>query len=173
MDGATPELTPKQAVVDTILLCVTLFASSLFFDSLPLKIILGFGLLMSSLETLLLVLSSYGATDTDGDCGPLFLLFAMLAFGILFLIPLQWKEYMLCLGLTIVCDASGLLFGRAFGKRHPFFSRRVSPNKTYAGYFAQMVCSILFGLAAIYLMDMQFSAANIAFVCSGFIACSI
>ena len=88
-------------------------------------------------------------------------------------VRLDKKEYLLVLGLAMTSDATGLICGRIFGSRHPKFSKRISPNKTWAGYIGSLIGTWGFGILAIKVLRLAWDLRHISVVALASIISSI
>lgn len=168
------QLTVKTATIDTLLICLVIFIASFFTNGNAIRWILGGCLLMALTE---IFYTSYAADTGDRyqEIGYDYLMTTMLLVAIctVFFYHMNWKEYVLCLGLTMASDAGGLFFGRIFGHKKPRFSRKLSPNKTWAGYLGEMATTWALGWLGLWILNMPLNFANVTFVMLGFVVCAI
>lgn len=168
------ELTVRTATIDTLIICAIIFVSAITFNAEPLRWILIVSLVMAVIE--LLATSVHTADQHTVEylnlCG-FMSVFLLTAAFLVFHVHLTWQQYILCLGLVMASDAGGLFFGRLFGKRQPFFSKRLSPNKTWFGYFGEWLTTWVLGWIGLFVLGLPLSWPNIVFVCCGFIICAI
>ena len=174
MKGTVPRVPLRQEVVDTILICITFFLTSIVLESWPFKLVIAACFIIAILEIFVSSSCAYNMTDSRkaSACGTMTLILAI-ALVMLFMNHLSWKEYMLWLGVVTASDASGLLFGRLFGTHRPFFSKTISPNKTYEGYLGEIIGSITVGFSILLILDLPMTTTNIIYICTGFIPCAI
>ncbi len=174
MKGTVPRIPPRQEVADTILICITFFITSIVLESWPFKLVIATCFVLAILE--IFVSSIYVNKSSDYfpaiACSAMTLILAI-ALVMLFMNHLSWKEYMLWICIATASDASGLLSGRLFGTHRPFFSKNISPNKTYEGYLGEIIGSIAAGFAILLILDLPISTANVIYICTGFIPCAV
>ncbi len=168
------QLTIKTALVDTVLILITIFVASFLGNARPIRWILICCLLMAMLEIFITSYRAEDASKRNNDVGYYIVMFLalMLAICAVALWHLNWKQYVLCLGLVIASDAGGLFFGRVFGKTKPFFSAKLSPNKTWAGYLGEMITTWICGWMGLWILGLPITPQNVIYVMAGFIACS-
>ena len=168
------ELTIRTATIDTLIICAVIFVSSIIWDAEPLRWILIASLAMATIEILVTSVRTVGSHNKDYlFCNGFMAVILLLAICLIFIKHLSWQQYILCLGLVMSSDAGGLFFGRIFGKRRPFFSKNLSPNKTWAGYAGEWLTTWILGWLGLFILKMPLSWPNIVFVCCGFIVCAI
>ncbi len=156
MKNTVPRVPLYQEVIDTILICLTFLISAYFGKAQPFRLVMMFCLAMSFCE-LLVALWRMPHVLNDHE---LFIYAAMqlilwAAMCLMLDYVLDWKLYLLWIFTVTASDASGLLVGRLFGTKRPFFSAKISPNKTYAGYIGEIVGSISFGLVIVWLLKIE------------------
>lgn len=174
MKGTVPRIPLRQEVVDTILICFTFFITSIVFEAWLFKLVIGACFAISILEIFVTSIHSKRSYDCDNAVACSVMSLALtIALVMLFMNPLTWKEYLLWIGVVTASDASGLFVGRLFGTHRPFFSKNISPNKTYEGYLGEMMGSILIGFVIVIILDMPLSLSNVLYVCTGFIVCAV
>ncbi len=165
----------KREIFDAVIICLLFYISAFIGDGLAFQILVGVALYVAILE---LTISKPFAHATNSHAKRrigyiLALATTTTALILMFTHPVESKQYVLWIGVVTASDASGLFFGRFFGKARPFFSRKLSPNKTYAGYFGEMIGSIAVGWLILHLLEMPLSTANVAYVLLGFVFCAI
>ncbi len=169
------ELTLKREIGDTFAIIAAVGSAIFFFNAWPIKIMLVISFVMSAIEIYVT------SKRKDIECYPTKAaeFFTLHMYAILLVacvavltIPMSQKYYALTLGLALSSDAAGLICGRLFGYRHPAFSRRISPNKTWAGYLGSLVATIAFGTLGIAVMHLEWSARNIILVAMAAAVCS-
>ena len=164
----------RREIVDTLIICTLFYITAYIKGGVAFQILIAFGFMMAIAELLATSLRTEGAQPGYSSIGCI-LMSLSLMISLLLILSRQYgsEQYILWIGVVTASDASGLFFGRILGKRKPFFSRKISPNKTYAGYFGEMVGSIVVGWLAIFILDMPLTPANLAYVHAGFIFCAI
>jgi len=168
------ELTVQKATLDTLIICAIIFVSSIIWDAEPLRWILIAALLMAVIELLTTSVHILGQHTKEFLYFNGFMaMFLLLAACLVFFKHLSWQQYVLCLGLIMASDAGGLFFGRLFGKKRPFFSKKLSPNKTWAGYLGELITTWTFGWLGLFMLGLPLSWPNVIFVCCGFVVCAI
>ena len=166
-------LTVKTATIDTLIISVILFVASFIWDAVLMRWILTACLLMALVE---LFVSAY-ETDTNNLKERCFFsgfmsVALLLAIVLVHVYHIDGKQFVLCLGLAMASDAGGLFFGRTFGKSKPAFTRKLSPNKTWVGYFGELVTTWALGWIGLHVMNMPINLPNVLFVTFGFVACA-
>lgn len=148
----------KTKIFDTLFLSVVVVTSAFLLDSALLRWLMELGFVLALGEIFLTVYvkrnslepaifgilpkkSSYILATTG--------LITLASITIFLFVP-EPEEFVLFFAAIISADAGGLFFGKFFGKRHPWFSRRLSPNKTWAGYFGEFVTC--WGICAIVIL---------------------
>ena len=168
------ELTVQKATLDTLIICAIIFVSSIIWDAEPLRWILIAALLMAVIELLTTSVHTLGQHTKEFLYFDGFMaMFLLLAACLVFFKHLSWQQYVLCLGLIMASDAGGLFFGRLFGKKRPFFSKKLSPNKTWGGYLGELITTWTFGWLGLFMLGLPLSWPNVIFVCCGFVVCAI
>ena len=159
------ELTLKREIGDTFAIIAAVGSAIFFFNAWPIKIMLVISFVMSAIEIYVT------SKRKDIECYPTKAaeFFTLHMYAILLVacvavltIPMSQKYYALTLGLAL----------SLFGYRHPAFSRRISPNKTWAGYLGSLVATIAFGTLGIAVMHLEWSARNIILVAMAAAVCS-
>ena len=174
MRNTVPRLTLKQTVADTLLMCTAFFVTAMIGNAWPFRIIVGLCFLMAIVE---LFVSAYYAFEDRKHCNVIFCTIMMIvlltAIVLLYTVKLTKEQYLLWMGVAMASDAFGLIFGRLFGTRRAFFSKNISPNKTYAGYIGEFLGSAMAGLIVIIILRMPLTNASTLYVYTGFVACVI
>ena len=161
------ELTLKREICDTIAIIAVVGSAIFFMGAWPIRILLVFSFVMSAIEIYVT------SKRKDIECYPTKAaeFFTLHMYAILVVacasvlaIPLNQKYYVLTLGLALSSDAAGLICGRIFGYRQPAFSRRISPNKTWAGYIGSFLATTALGALGIIVMQLGWSWRNIVLV---------
>jgi CDP-diglyceride synthetase len=96
---------------------------------------------------------------------------AILIIAIIFAVdvPLTGVEWIFIIGITVASDAGGLAFGKIIGWKKVEFLAKISPNKSYAGYLGEFICSWVAGIAIVLVFDIELSIANSIFLVSAWI----
>lgn len=174
MNGTVPKLPLRQEIVDTLVICTIYVVTALIGGALIFRLFIGFCFVMAIVE---IFVNSLYADEDRNHCEAFFNTLMTIILGVAIYLLFQKKmtgeQYVLWIGTVTAADACGLFFGRLFGSRRPFFSKNVSPNKTYAGYIGEIVGSIAAGWIIIVVLKIPLLAANICFASTGFIACAI
>lgn len=156
MKDTVPRVPLYQEVVDTFLICLVFLLSAYFGEALPFRLVIVFCLAMSFCELLIAIWRMPQALSERGACVYMVMqLVLCAAINLMLDYVLDWRLYVLWIFTVTASDASGLLAGRLFGAKRPFFSAKISPNKTYAGYLGEIVGSISFGLVIIWLLKIE------------------
>ena len=168
------ELTVQTAAIDTLIICAVVFFSAIILGSEPLRWILMASLMMAVIELLTTSVHTIGCHTREYLYFNGFMaVILLLAVCLVFVKHLTWQQYVLCLGLVMASDAGGLFFGRLFGKKRPFFSKNLSPNKTWVGYLGELITTWTFGWLGLFILGLPLSWPNVVFVCCGFVVCAI
>ncbi len=161
------ELTLKREICDTLAIIAVVSGASLLSRAWPIRILLVYCFVMSAVE---IFITSY---CKDRECYPTkaSILFTapmtialLIAIALIIFVRLDGKEYLLILGLAMASDAGGLICGRLFGYRHPWFSEHISPNKTWAGYIGSFACTLAIGALGILILGLPLDAGHIAII---------
>ena len=168
------QLTIKTAFVDTVVILIVIFCGSYFGNAMPIRLITVACLIMALIEVI--VSNHYadnGKANQKVGFNVAMTIILLSAICLLLNYQLDWRYYIICLGMALACDACGLFFGRMFGGNHtPWFCRRLSPNKTYAGYLGELLIALLTGSLGMWLLGIPPYWTNILFVLTGWIACA-
>jgi len=170
------ELTLRREICDTVAIIIVATCASLIGQSWPIRILLAFCFVVSCVE---IFITSY---RKDRECyptkaaiiftAPMYILL-MAATVLAIFVRLDKREYLLILGLAMTSDAAGLICGRIFGSKHPKFSKRISPNKTWAGYIGSLIGTWCFGALAITVLGLAWDFRHISVVALASIVSSI
>lgn len=174
MSDTVPKLPLKQEIVDTLIICATYVATAFMGGGWPFRILIGFCFVMSIIE--IYVNAAYADANKNNvsviRCSLMTVVLMTAALAI-FYKRLRPEQYVLWIGTVTAANAGGLFFGRIFGKRRPFLTRRISPNKTYAGYIGEALSSVIAGWLIIAIMKIPLQTAAIYYASTGFVACVI
>lgn len=173
MNGTTPKLPLRQEIVDTLVICTIYAVTALIGSALIFRLFIGFCFVMAIVE---IFVNSLYVDEGKNHCGAFNVLMTIIlgvAIYLLFQKKMTSEQYVLWIGAVTAADACGLFFGKLFGSKRPFFSKNISPNKTYAGYIGEIVGSIAAGWIIIVILKIPLLAANVCFASTGFIACVI
>lgn len=162
----------KTKIIDTLFLSIVVVVCAIIFDSALLCWLMELGFVMSLGE---LFLTAYTRRDKFQETrfgifpkrSHYILITAVniaLASICLFLFRPQPKEFILFFAAVISSDAGGLFFGKLFGKRHPWFSHKLSPNKTWAGYFGEFITCWSVCAIVILVLDIEVTPVNQLFL---------
>lgn len=158
----------KAKIFDTLFLAGIVVMSAYLFDSVFLRWLMELGFVMSVGELFLTAFTN--RKDLKGifpershfiiatNC-----IIATASLCVFLVIP-SWKQFILFFGAVISADAGGLIFGRLFGRKHPWFSRKISPNKTYAGYIGEFIASWIVCVIVINILKINVTAADNWFI---------
>ena len=161
------ELTLKREICDTLAIIAVVSGASLLGQAWPIRILLACCFAISIIE---ITVTSY---RKDRECYPTKadILFTapmtialLVAIALIICVRLDGKEYLLILGLAMASDAGGLIFGRFFGYRHPSFSKRISPNKTWAGYLGSFICTLCVGVLGLLILCLPWNFKHIVII---------
>lgn len=162
----------KTKIFDTLFLSVVVVISAFLLDSALLRWLMELGFVLSLGE---IFLTAYVKRHSL-ELGPRGILpkkshYILITTGLvtlasitIFLFVPKPEEFVLFFAAIISADAGGLFFGRFFGKRHPWFSRKLSPNKTWAGYFGEFVVCWSVCAVAILIFKIDVTPANRWFI---------
>ena len=163
----------KTKIFDTLFLAIVIVITSYVFESALLRWLMELGFVMSLGE---LFLTAYTKRQDLNDfphhifpkeshyiiitnC-----IIAIASVCIFFVEP-EPREYILFFAAVISADAGGLFFGRLFGhNHHPWFSRNLSPNKTWMGYLGEFIVSWSISALVIYIFKIPDSTFVRCFV---------
>lgn len=173
MKDTIPRLSLKQEIIDTALICTVFFVSALIGKAWPFRVIMAASFVMAIIE--IFVSSHYAAkrgTHHSIIARTTMVIVLAMALALIVTKPLSGKQYLLWIGVVTASDASGLLFGRVFGTHRAFFSKHISPNKTYEGYFGEFIGSLSAAWLIMVVLNLSFTGANYLYSLTGFIACA-
>ena len=168
-------LTLKREICDTLAIAATVGIASLIGKAIPIRVILTFCFVMAIIE---IMVTCY---RKDRECYPTkasmfymlpMVLVLLIATALVVMKPLSGKHYVLVLAMAMASDAGGLIFGRFFGRSHPIFSKHISPNKTWAGYFGSLVCTWSVGLLGAIILQLEVTKELIILIGLSFVIAS-
>ena len=146
----------ETKIIDTLFLGIVVVISAYILNSALLRWLMELGFVLSLGEIFLTVYIKrdslkpviFGILPKKSHYILIISFLITLASIALFLFTPKPNEFVLFFGAIISADAGGLFFGKFFGKSRPWFSRRLSPNKTWVGYFGEFatcwtVCTLI------------------------------
>ncbi len=153
---------------DTILLAILVIVASLCLNAIPIRVIFCCCIVMAIIE-----IASARLRRQPNIAYYDFSLLEIAALGVAFVFaadaPLLGKEWIYVIGITVASDAGGLAFGKIAGWHKVGFLANVSPNKSYAGYLGELICSILAGITIILIFGVELNVANSIFLVSAWV----
>lgn len=183
-----------ERIIDTLALGLIVVVSGLFHGGALLKWLISFAIFMSILELAVSVTERnyqrrgiYRLEELKSGDKPLrpwphrgvgaiwaeFIILLLASISVFFS-PATGRELILIVGITVSIDAGGLFAGKLlkrFGMGHTVgVLKNLSPNKTYAGYFGEIIFGLCAGIVIVYIFGITKDLTTIIFISASPIA---
>ena len=140
---------------DTAVIAFLVVIFAIYTDGLPLRIGIGLCLILSILEIGLAKRVHGSATPLAHTMHHYEISILIIACFLVLGYDFVGAEWILIIGVTMSADAGGLAFGKALGGEKVSFLSTISPNKTYAGYIGEALCSWVVGMMIVLIFDIE------------------
>lgn len=159
-------VTVKQKIVDTLIFFLFICLAAFLADSIVLRLSFSIALLVAVFEI------QFAATkicDPERFLAAKPFVFAvsialLLACAVNLFVHLGPEEYILFFVTISAADAGAMLVGSLFGTKKVMVLQKISPNKSYFGYFGEILSAWLFGVLTLKLLAIPAGPATIIFI---------